>query len=487
MESIAGHGRIGTVESDGGVDGFGGIGAIGAIALTVHDDDAAALSRFTIARDDRAGRLPQLAAALDASELLYLATCNRVEVVYRKASAVGIDEPDVARGLGFQFLSTLLGRDAAPGDTARAVRQYSGERAVEHLFRVAAGLESAQLGEREIQGQLRDALGQARAAGTSGVLLDYLVEEALRVARQVHLRTQLGAGRVSLAEIAVELLIERVRRTPSPVALVGVTAMTRRCAEILLREGLPVVVVNRTFAHAEALVAELTTAAKSGVADACRALSLEEFRRQPPQVEALLSATGASEAVLDRAALERLAARTASQEPPLVVDLSVPPDVDPESARAAQVPRIGMDEINGAALAQHQTRKTQAEAARQVIDEALRDLRRRLAERALAPVIRRINQRYRQTALEGVERLLARQGVALEGAAREAVDRWAETLARRFAHLPTLGLRGLAAGHGMSAVRSFLEACDESAFADLCEEAEQLEELSRTFGKDRSP
>ncbi len=451
------------------------IGVVGIVGISARDHDAAALSRFTIARDDRADRLPLLAAALDATELVYLATCNRVEILYRLARAAGSTpaagspaEKDIRRRV-FGFLA---GREAGPEEARRMLRTWSGESAIAHLFEVAAGLDSAQMGEREIQGQIRESLAAARAAGTSGALLDHLVEEALRVARRVHLRTQLGAGRVSLAEIAGELLLERVRRTPSPVALVGVSPMTRRCAEILLREQVPILVVNRTLAHAEALLAEL---------GAGRCQTLDEFRRRPPRVEALLCATGAPDAVLDRAALERLAARTASQEPPLLIDLAVPPDVDPDVARAAEIARVGMDEINGVAAEQRESRQAEAVAARRIVDEALDGLRRRLAERALAPAIMRINQRYRQTALEGVERLLAKQGVALEGEALEAVERWAETLARRFAHLPTLGLRGLATEHGLPAVRSFLAACDGDAFADLCDDAERIEQLSKAL------
>ena len=452
------------------MESSGAIGGIGVVGISVHGHQAADLARFTISRSERIDRVPKLAADLGATELVYLATCNRVEVIFRRprrAASAGAPADVDLRG---RVLGSLLGREAHPEEAERTFRMWSGDGAVEHLFMVAAGLDSAQLGEREIQSQIREALGIARSAGTSGVLLDHLLTEALRAARQVHLRTQLGAGRVSLAEIAAELLLERVRRTPSPVALVGVTPMTRRCAEIMLRERVPFVVVNRTLANAEALVLELG-------AGTCQ--SLAEFRQRPPRVEAVLCATGAPTSVLDRAALERLASGTESQEAPLVVDLAVPPDVDPEVARAAQVSRLGLDEINGAALEQRQNRQVEAAAARRVIDEALRNLKRRLAERALAPVITRINQRYRQTALEGVERLLAKQGVVLEAAAREAVERWAETLARRFAHLPTLGLRGLASEHGMRAVRSFLEACDGDAFGELCDEAEQLELLSK--------
>ncbi len=452
---------------------IGELGEIGIVGLSVRDHDAAGLAPFTIARADRERRLAELATALGVRELVYLATCNRVELVYRAHPA---HPGQAVRGLAFR---ALVGREALSGEAERTFRLWSGQGAVAHLFEVAAGLDSALLGEREIQGQIREALLLARTAGTSGVLLDRLVEESLRVARQVHLRTQLGAGRLSLAEIAAELLLERVRRTPSrtacDVALIGVTPMTRRCAEILQREQVRFVVVNRTLAHAEALVAELGAGSSQ---------ALDEFCRRPPRVEAVLSATGAPGTILDRAALERLAAHSASQEPPLVVDLSVPPDVDPEVARAAQVPRVGIDEINGAAEARRQSRQAEAAAAREVVDEALRGLERRLAERSLAPVVRRINQRYRETALEAIQRLLGKQGFELDETAREALERWAETLARRFAHLPTLGLQGLVAEQGMDAVRSFLAACDPALLEELDPPSEPAQdETARARGQ----
>jgi glutamyl-tRNA reductase len=320
----------------------------------------------------------------------------------------------------------------------------------------------------------------AREIGTAGAVLEALIEEALRTARQVHLRTRLGRGRESLADIAVELLRERVQRTPSPVALIGVTPITRRCAELLMRDSVPFVVVNRTPAHAKAMVAEL---------GAGQTLSLEQFRRRPPRIEAILTATSAPGPILERAALERLAARTTSQEPPLVVDLSIPPDVDPAVAVAVEIVRVGMDEISGTAMARHERRQQDAAAARLLVAEALGDLPHRLAERALAPVIRRINARFRETAFEGVERLLRHRGLgdalAADAAAREALERWAETLARRFAHLPTLGLRGLAAEHGMLAVQSFLDAGEVDLLASFGEIAAELEALAP--GGERRP
>ncbi len=438
-----------------------GMESIGLVELAIRDQGAAAVARVTVEREKRAALVDRLKSELGVAELLYLATCNRVEIAYREHDGRrAVDR----RG---QLLRCLTGREGAH-EPRPALRGWLGEGAVEHLFLVASGLDSAQLGEREIQGQLRDALTTARQAGAAGSVLDRLVEEALRVAHLVHRETRLGEGTTSLAEIAADHLLERVRRHPGPVALVGVSPMTRKAGATLHREGVELVVVNRSREHAEELAAELGGAS---------VLTLDELRQRPPRLEALLCATGAPEAVLDRAALERLAARAVSGEPPLVVDLAVPPDVDPLVARAVGVPRIGMDEINRLAEAQRDRRRAETAAARELVDQALDDLRHRLAERVLAPVLAELHQRYQQTAREGVARLFAKHGSTLDGDLREAIERWAETLARRFAHLPTVGLRGLASDLGVDAVSSFLAAGDEELFRQFHRVASGLEPL----------
>lgn len=458
--------------------------AIGLVGLTFRSQGAAAVARFTVARDAREEAVAKLAAELGVAELVYLATCNRVEILYRERD--GKRATDRRRDV----FRVLTGQEPQPGEAEHLLRGWHGEGAVEHLFVVAAGLDSAQVGEREIQGQLRDALDIARAANTAmfgrggnGVstgagagtgsgangLLGRLVEEALRVAHQVHRNSALGEGRLSLAEIAADHLLERVRRVPGRVALIGVSPMTVKCGEALAREHVPLVVVNRTLERAE----ELASALGNGFA-----MSLDDFRARPPRIEALVAATGAPEAVLDRACLERLAARSQSGEPPLVVDLAVPPDIDPAAARAAGLPRLGMDEINRQADEQRSRRQAETAAARELVDAALDELRHRLAERVLSPVLARINQRYRQTAAEGMERLLAKEGAGLDARQREALGRWAETLAKRLAHLPTLGLRGLASELGVEAVGTFLAAGDAELYAEFNDIAGALDPLA---------
>ncbi|GAB4223812.1 MAG: glutamyl-tRNA reductase [Acidobacteriota bacterium] len=429
---------------------------IGLVGLSWRNGGADALARFTIPEPERAGRLPALARALGVAELAYLATCNRVELAFvvPPGEAIGPYRARVYR--------ELTGRDPAPGEAERTLRAWAGEGAAEHLLLVAAGLDSARPGETEIAGQVRAAYDLARSLGLVGSRLELLFEHALRVAARVHRDTHVGERRVSLAEIAFDRIRERLARTPGAVAAIGVSPMTERACRELAADGAEIVVVNRTLSRAEALAREVGG----------RAVPLDRFREQPAAVEAVISATSSPDPVLDRAALERLAARAPSGEAPLVVDMAVPPDVDPEDAARVGIERVGMNQIIAIAEENRRDRLVELADARTIVDEALEELRHRIVERHLAPVLAALQRRYRATATEGVDRLLRKELRGLGEDEQRAVRRWAEMLARRFAHIPTAGLRALARHAGNEAVDRFLAGLDRDLADELSRAAE---------------
>jgi glutamyl-tRNA reductase len=272
--------------------------------------------------------------------------------------------------------------------------------------------------------------------------------------------TRLGEGRVSLAEIAVDLVRERIQKTPGAVALLGVSPMTERAALALAPSRIPFYVVNRTASKAEALAA----------LHGAQHLSLETFLEAPPAVEAVLSATGAQQAVLTAPALERLKRASVSGRAPLIVDMAIPADADPEACAKLGVPRVGMDEIVRRAETNRAARLMQAAQAREHVDRALAELRDRFAERYYGPLFGTLQQRYRLTAEEGVKRLLKKELKGLGAEERAAIEAWTEALARRFAHIPCLGLRGLLYNGPDGSVEAFLGGLDHE-FADELRDA----------------
>jgi glutamyl-tRNA reductase len=422
---------------------------LGLIGISWRQGGSEALAEFALHQDRAAELLADFARRMKLSELAYLATCNRVEILFARS------EQTPALDLRRDAFKLLTGRAAANGEAERRLRAWAGEGAAEHLFLTAAGLDSACVGETEIVGQVRYAQERALELGLCGPSLGLVFEEALKIAGRVRGGTKVAEGRVSLAEIAVQRLRERIARTPGRIALIGVSPMTERAAVSLAQAGLDFTVVNRSADKAAAL------AARHGAEH----MSLDAFRREPPAIEAVLTATGAGVPILTDAALERLAARTGSGQPPLIVDMAVPGDVDAAQCAKLAIPRVGMDEIVRHAELSRAARLMEAGPAREQVDRALDELQDRFTERYYGPLFGALQQRYRRTAQEGVKRLLKKDLKGLGEAERAAIETWTEVLARRFAHIPCLGLRGLLHDGPDGSLEAFLNGL-EPEFAD---------------------
>jgi glutamyl-tRNA reductase len=402
------------------------------------------VSKLTIPRELRVEQLPRLREKAGVHELVYLATCGRVEIAFATDGNISFD---VCRRHIFE---ALTGSEPRHGEAEHTLRGWHGEGAAEHLFLVASGLDSARVGENEIAVQVRDALADARSAGTIGPRLERVFTEALRIAKRVRLMTEGKIGSVSLADIAERHVADRISRTGGTVALIGVSPMTEQCGRLLAAKDVPLLIVNRTLSHAEEFARAVNGEARA----------LDAFKAAPDAVEAVILATGANEPVLGRAELERLAARTPSGEPPLIIDLGVPPNVAPEVADVVDVQRIGMERISEEAAEDRDRLLVDFVDARAAVDEAIVEFRKQTAERLVGPIIAQLRLNYRRTALDGVNRLLAGKLSGLGEAEREVVLRWAETLANRLAHVPAVGLRDLAFAVGPTAVEAFFESSD---------------------------
>jgi glutamyl-tRNA reductase len=411
---------------------------IGVVGLSYRHAGIDEVARLSIPKADLEGRLRSLRAALGVSELLYLGTCNRIELLF------AVPEGEPAGDLREPALAQLSGGLPQPGQASRLLRAWAGESALEHVLLLACGLDSAQAGEREIAAQLRASWEAARAAGTSGPLLDRLVGEALAMANRVR---RLQAGNApSLADVAAAHVLEHLGGRSEAVALIGVSPMTRRCGLTLHRAGVPLLIVNRSLPPATELAATL-----SG-----RAVPLEQFRAQPPAVAALVLAAGGSEPVLDSRALQLLAAAQPERShTPLAIDFGVPPNLDPEEARGAGIARIGMDELVQAVQERRVTELLRLAPVRAAIDERMASLRDEMATRAIGPQLAELRDTFERIAAEELERALAAELRGLTAPQREAMGQLTSRLARRLAHLPIAGMRAAVAHVGPEAIDAF--------------------------------
>lgn len=433
---------------------------LGVIGLNWRAAGADGLARFTVAREDEAERVGRLARDLGVDELVYVATCNRVELYFR------VEDPGDMGCMRARAFASLTGATPEPGEAERTFRAWADEGAAEHIFLVAAGLDSAKVGETEINGQLKRALDLALEVGTlpnRGSQLEALMAEALKLSRRLRRDRHLDEGHMSLAEIALDSVRERLAKgadssSASPVLLVGASPMNERCATSLAAEGVGFTIANRTKSKAEDFARHFE-ACSDGLA--LGAMSLDELRSAPPAVEVIISATAANEPVINSDLLARLADLAPSGNMPLVIDFGVPPDVAPEDCGRLGIERISMQDIIEAAEATRERRLAEAAEAREEIDAALERLRLRRGDEHVAPFVSALQRRYRTIAKQGAEHLLNKRLSGLNEADRKAVFSFAEKLAGRFAHLPSTGLFGVARVGGPAAVDAFLARADK--------------------------
>ncbi|HVY81752.1 MAG TPA: hypothetical protein VG994_12270 [Steroidobacteraceae bacterium] len=409
---------------------------IGVVGLSYRHATADEIAAFTLPKDEIAARLAALRDAIGTAEVVYLATCNRVEVAF------AMPEGEDARDLRPEVFQALTGQAPRPNEARARLRAWTGEAAVEHLFLIACGLDSALAGERDIVAQLRGAWEMAREAGVSGPWLDRVIGDALSLSGRLQ-RLAADSRPPSLADLAADRMLLHIAERQGTVALVGVSPMTKRCGELLHEAGIAVLVVNRTADTGEEFARTLGASA----------VSLAEFRAQPRNVAGLVVATGGNEPVLSPDALSRLAA--VATAPVLIIDFGLPPNVDPKAAAAVGFSRIGMDEMIRATQDRRVAQLLRLAPMRAAIDERLAQLRTQLATRAIGKQLADLRNEFVRIAAAEADRALNEELQKLSVEQQEQVRRVATTIAQRLAHLPLAGIRAAAAHASPETVDAF--------------------------------
>jgi glutamyl-tRNA reductase len=407
---------------------------LGLLGLSYRTADQSAIARSALGAP-LGETIRRMHEKFGFEESVYLQTCNRVEWVFVPADDAESEDC-------FAAIQRELPVEAAQ------CYQLTGESAARHVFEVAASLDSMNPGETQVVGQVREAYRRSSELGVVGPRLHLLFEAALRAAKRVRRETALTARPVSMMSLALEVAGDLP--AGSTVAVVGAGEMAEEAADRLQkRHGLELLFTNRTLARAEAL------ASLSGG----RATALDRFLGDPPKMGALITAVSVSAPLFTRAALERVKAAAAGAAAlPVVIDLGVPANVDRDTARSLGFRYYGMDDLR--AQGEENRRKLDAEiaAAHVVLDEEMAEFRSSMLEKTLAPVLAAWRRRAQHTLDEGLARLFSSEEGRWNEDERERIERWAASLVERLAHLPMVGMRKVAAEHGVEAAHTFLSA-----------------------------
>jgi glutamyl-tRNA reductase len=388
---------------------------------------AEVLERLAVPAAELSGVLAQLHAVPGIDEVVVLSTCNRAEVYAATSGPAGQVTEAVAD------LVAARGRVQAD-EVLRLARIRVGGAAAEHLFSVACGLDSMAVGEDQIVAQIKDAARAARAAGTTGPVITGLIDAALRASKQARTQTTISTEGISLARAGLDLAAAHLGGLAARHAIVLGTGSMGKLAARLLREA----GVGRLG------VASRSPARAAQVAKAVRGrpLAASDVPAALADTDILVTATGSAVPVM-RAGQLRAAREPADGRPLFVLDLGMPPNVEPAAGHLAGVTLIDL-----AALGRHLASLDvpgQIPQVRAIVAAEAAAFMDRQDQAAAAPVIAAMHAQIRRLADAELARLHDRLP-ELSEQQRAETTATVHRILRKVLHRPTVRAKEFSAG-----------------------------------------
>jgi glutamyl-tRNA reductase len=366
------------------------------------------------------GQLPRIAGACVVS------TCNRVEVIVSATAETAVDS------LHDSVIEWLADHARVRRDELEPhLYVHRGVDALQHLFRVASGLDSMIVGEPQIAGQVKKAFTISREAGALDPLLHQVFEQTMRAAKKVRTETAIGEHAVSVPYAAVELAKKIFSDLGGlRVLLLGAGEMGELTAEHLASHSVKqIFVANKTYERAVELAHRFQGTA----------VQFAAFEEHLAECDIVIASTAAPHFVIDRAQIHRaLAAR--KQRALFLIDLSVPRNIDPAIGEIEGAYLYNVDDLQQVAAANRALRHQSAGRAQEIIAVHVESFRKRLVTQDAVPTILELQSRLDQIRAAELEKCLRKLGpISVEQ--RDAIEQLTLQMVNKILHHPIVHLK----------------------------------------------
>ena len=369
--------------------------------------------------------LQELKSRYDHEEGMILSTCNRVEVL---VNTTNLDDgvrqvKDFLcdfHQLRYDFLKKFL-------------YDFTQMEAIRHIFRVASSLDSMVLGEPQILGQVKNAFNCAQTAGTAGSVLSYVMSKAFFVAKRVRSETGIASSAVSISYTAVELAKKIFNELSGKTVLIlGAGKMSELAARHLTSSGVSRVLVwNRTYQRALDLAAVFR-------GDAIRP---EELFKHIEKADIIISSTGASSFILNKADGERLI-HLRKNRPVFIIDIAVPRDIDPQINKVSNIFLYDIDDLRNVIDANLKQRQREAQFAEEIVRQEVESFLNSAKAMDVAPTIVSLRNHWESIRQQELAKSKNRLG-PLTRDQEAAIDSLTQSLLNKILHGPISELKTL--------------------------------------------
>jgi glutamyl-tRNA reductase len=380
--------------------------------------------KLYIAEDHLAAILPQVKERFGFSELAAISTCNRFELM-----GVIDGSPGYASTIYEAFLDLHRSPDPAHMASDESIRAalylHVDQDALNHIFRVAASLDSLVLGETQITGQFKDAIALASRTNIIGPTLTRLSQDALATAKKVRTQTAIGKKHVSISHAAIELA-QKVfgHLSDHKFLMIGAGEMSQVAAKYVLSyKPKALFVANRTLERAETLVSDLGFG---------QAHTLDDLPQLLTQVDVVVSSTSAPGHVLDSAMVKR--AQAARRRRPLVLlDIAMPRDIDPDCGNFDDVYLFDIDDLQQIVGANLEERRKAAHEAQELVEKSVSAFVAWQRTHAVKPALAQFRQYLEELVAKEMGRTVSREIFRDQTKQIESIKALADAIASKIA------------------------------------------------------
>lgn len=372
--------------------------------------------QFSIGKDALRRGLENLDDYDGLSEAVILTTCNRTEIY-----AVTDEDSSVK-----QFLNDLIG---APVDD-KFLYAFDGENCANHLFTVAAGLDSLILGEGQILSQVKEAYTTAKAAQATDTILNTLFNRAIAAGKRVRTETRIAYNSVSVSSAAVALADKKIGGLAGRNALIfGAGKMAQLTAQHLLSHG-----VKKIFVANHHLERAIDMASRIGG----QAVAWEDALTEAAHVDIIITSTGAPHYVIKPWQTQQLMTRRQGRGI-LFIDIAVPRDVDPEVGNIKGVTLYNIDDLESVVEKNLQARQREALIAEKIVAEDAAAVMERFKYLKFQPIMANLSEHAEKIREREIRRVAGKLS-ALNNDERKIIDRMTRRIVRKLLRLPMMNL-----------------------------------------------
>jgi glutamyl-tRNA reductase len=370
-------------------------------------------------------RLENLKVQFHLDELLYLPTCNRV--MYFFTSSQIIDERFIAHF--FQSVNPTL-----PIETINEIENYiqffEGHEALDHLYNVAASLNSLVIGERQILRQLREAYEQCHSWQLTGDHIRIVFQQALVAAKAVYSNTRIGDKPVSIVSLAVQKMLKAHVHKDDKVLLIGAGQTNELVAKFLVKHQFNnLTVFNRSIEKARKLADMLNGTA----------LTLESLQHFRAHFDCIIVCTGSTEPIITPELYRTLLNGDESRK--VIIDLAIPHNVSTEVVANHNVEYIEIEGLRTLAKANLAFREQEVGRAQKVLKPFLEEVPVLLKQRQIELAMRTVPTEIKAIKSKAMNEVFSKEMATLDEGSRALVEKMLTYMEKKCISIPMKAAR----------------------------------------------